>query len=26
VAVHGHTLVLGHGSGQVTFFRFSFAK
>ncbi|KAK4095858.1 WD40 repeat-like protein [Parathielavia hyrcaniae] len=24
VAVHGHTLVLGHSSGQVTFFRFAF--
>ncbi|KAK4233137.1 hypothetical protein C8A03DRAFT_19723, partial [Achaetomium macrosporum] len=24
VAVHGHTLILGHSSGQVTFFRFAF--
>ena len=26
VAVHGHTLILGHSSGQVTFFRFAFAE
>ncbi|KAK4102531.1 WD40 repeat-like protein [Parathielavia hyrcaniae] len=26
VAVHGQTLILGHASGQVTFFRFAFAE
>ncbi|KAK3304916.1 WD40-repeat-containing domain protein [Chaetomium strumarium] len=26
VAVYGHTLILGHASGQVTFFRFAFAE
>lgn len=26
VAVHGHTLILGHASGQVTFFRFAFTE
>ncbi|KAK4233816.1 hypothetical protein C8A03DRAFT_38447 [Achaetomium macrosporum] len=26
VAVHGHTLTLGHASGQVTFFRFAFTE
>jgi WD40 repeat protein len=26
VAVHGYTVVLGHASGQVTFFRFSFTE
>ncbi|KAI0388198.1 hypothetical protein F5Y17DRAFT_453758 [Xylariaceae sp. FL0594] len=26
VAVHGHTLVLGHRSGQVTFLRFAFTE
>ena len=26
VAVYGHTLILGHASGQVTFFRFAFTE
>ncbi len=26
VAVHGQTLILGHASGQVTFFRFAFTE
>ncbi len=26
VAVHGHTLILGHASGQVTFFLFAFTE
>ena len=26
VAVHGHTLILGHASGQVAFFRFAYLK
>ncbi len=26
VAVHGHTLILGHASGRVTFFRFAFTE
>ncbi|KAK4105101.1 hypothetical protein N658DRAFT_564774 [Parathielavia hyrcaniae] len=26
VAVHGHTLILGHASGQVTFCRFAFTE